>query len=210
MHGKRNVEGKAEAIRLRTESRMSFGEIGDVLGVAKGTLWSWLKDYPLTKEEQTTRKKVQIAKSVRATVKDRGQMSKWWAAVNVGQMQRWQKAQIAEAAVLFRLTLYGFRTFSAVFDGDKTDWLVYSPVGVLKRIQVKWTKRPNRGMPHVSLLCSSGFKTYRRYRDDEYDAIIGYDLFTDTAYVFTPADLTRNKSTIAITPAHAEQWNKLM
>jgi len=48
---------KEEAIRLRTEERLSYSEIKERLDVAKSTLSYWLRDYPLSEEEIRKRQK---------------------------------------------------------------------------------------------------------------------------------------------------------
>jgi transposase-like protein len=50
-----NSDLKTKAIELRVNGRKSFGEISGELGIPKGTLSAWLKDYPLTSEELEVR-----------------------------------------------------------------------------------------------------------------------------------------------------------
>jgi transcriptional regulator with XRE-family HTH domain len=211
MRGKPDPALRARATKLRVEKRMSFDEISAATGVARGTLSSWLSQYPLTTEEREARRKVQIEKAGIALRKDRGQPSKWVQQVNVQSLTRAQKAKIAEAAVLFRLVLFGFNVYGPVFDGDRTDWLIETPLArKLLRIQVKWCRTPVVGQPMVTLMCADGAHGMRRYEECEFDAIVGYDLHTDIAYVFLPSEIASNKKTVAIAEKYAERWEKLV
>lgn len=53
---KRNTYLREEACRLRTEERWSLTEITEELKLSKGTIYYWIKDLPLTVEEQNQRK----------------------------------------------------------------------------------------------------------------------------------------------------------
>lgn len=49
----------------------------------------------------------------------------------------------------------------------------------------------------------------RRYADGSIDFIVGYDLFTDTAYVWAWGEV-RDKVCVTICPEAAERWDKLL
>ena len=125
---------------------------------------------------------------------------------------RLQKAKIAEAAVMLRLVLQGFCPFGSVFDGDKTDWLVEIPqTGKVLKIQVKWAKgTKDIGLPLVNLQCAEGASGIRRYKKGEFDFIVGYVLFTDTAYVWSWNEVEHLKTSVSICTEAAEQWKKLL
>lgn len=205
MRGKLNLEQRAECIRLRLEERLSYKQITARTGIGPGSLSQWLKPYPLTQEEMNSKK------IGRTWKKYRGEESKYHNTCNPKDFTRSQKNKIAEAAVLFRLVLHGFEVFGSVFDGDKTDWLVRM-VGSkdTKRVEVKWASSTEKhGLPFMRLHCTEGHGTHRRYKDDEFDVLAGYDFFTDTAYVYTPADIAHLKVTVAVSPEYAERWEKL-
>jgi hypothetical protein len=78
------------------------------------------------------------------------------------------------------------------------------------RIEVRWVKvDPRRGLPYISLICRGGVGKYRRYADDEFDFIVGYDLYSDTAYVFSSKEVAPLSSAVTIRPEAAERWDKL-
>lgn len=160
-----------------------------------------LKKHPLTKAEIDSRRRG-------PEKKDRGMESKFYHTVRGAELSRKRKGQIAESAVLFRLALHGFDTFGAVFDNDRIDWLVQVPNGLV-RLQVKWARHSRTGLPHMSLMCANGSTSYRRYRLDEFDFLVGYDLFSDTAYVFSSQELVGKKTAVAVSPDAAERWDKL-
>lgn len=134
--------------------------------------------------------------------------SKHHRAVEGRELTRQHKARIAEAAVLFRLSLHGFATFGATFDGEKSDWLVETVNGV-KKVQVKWMKTGGRGERLVRLQCTEGHNKTRRYNVGEFDFIVGYDLFSDTAYVWSWLEVEHLKSAVMLNENAAERWDKL-
>lgn len=206
--GKVNPEVKAEAIRLRVEERLSMGEIATLTGAAKASLSLWLKPHPLTIEEKSARSKT--AKRYITPKKDRGEESKYHKAVTWQELSRQRKGKIAEAAVLFRLALYGFDVYMSVSDGDKADWLVEVPkTGKLIKLQVRSVCSFKHGLPGVLLTCTEGHGRRRRYERSDFDFIAGYCLFNDTAYVFSFDEVAQNKTFVAISEKHAEQWDKL-
>ncbi len=206
--GRAKPELQAEAIRLRVEERLSLRQIAGIVGVSKGSLSAWLKPYPLTEEERKGRNN--ITGLLQTPKKDRGQASKFHRAIVGRNLTRQQKGKIAESAVLFRLALHGFNAFGSMFDGDKPDWLVEVPeTGKTYRIQVRWVKESTKGLPTVKLLCADGHKGTRRYSADEFDFIVGYDLFTDTAYVYSAAEVAHLRTFVSIGNDAAECWDKL-
>ena len=199
-------ELRAEAIRLRLEERMSLREIHETTGASKGSLSSWLKPHPLTEEERRTRR---ARTRYRSPKKDRGTPSKHFLAVDTSKFTRIQKGKIAESAVLFRLVLHGFDAYGSTFDGDKIDWIVSNSDGKLLKVQVRWTKNEKWGLPSVHLNCRHGYSGRRRYKKGEFDFIVGYDLFTDTAYVWSWDEVAHLNTTVTICPEAAERWDKL-
>jgi hypothetical protein len=141
--------------------------------------------------------------------KDRGIESKFHRMTGGRQLPRSEKGQIAEAAVLFRLTLLGLPVYGSAFDGAGTDWIVQSSSGRLLKLQVKWASKLRQGLPVIKLRCSNGRLKERRYREHELDFIIGYDLFTDTAYVYSWAEIAANRSTVTVRQDAAERWDKI-
>jgi hypothetical protein len=204
-----NKETREEAVRLRVQERLSMDEILNRLpvNVGRGTLSGWLREYPLTVDEYRLRKLGNLPSPVR---KDRGEESRWHKLVAGKQLSRHQKAKIAEAAVLFRLVLHGFAPFGSVFDGDIADWLVQVPeTGRSVTIQVRWVKQGRHGLPMVSLRRTEGHNTEVRFKAGEFDYIVGYDLFTDTAYVFSFQDVAHLRQRVTISEQYAEAWDKL-
>ncbi len=200
---------KAEAIRLRVEERLSLREIATVTGAAKGSLSVWLQPYPLTDEEKKARSKT--AKRYATPKKSHGEESKHYQAIVLQNLTNQQRGRIAEAAVLFRLVLHGFNVYTSVFDGDKVDCMVHVPEsGKMVRLQVRCVHSPSRhGLPVVRLKCAEGHNKRRRYREGEFDFIVGYYLFNDTAYVFPFDEVTHLKTYVTISEKYAERWDKL-
>lgn len=206
--GKAKPDLKAEAIRLRVEKRLSMGEIAALTGAAKGSLSLWLRPYPLTVEEKSVRSK--SAKRYVTPKKNRGEESKHHKAVIWQELSRQRKGKIAEAAVLFRLALYGFDAYMSISDGDKADWLVEVPeTAQIIKLQVRTVCSFKHGLPGILLTCTEGHGRRRRYERSDFDFITGYCLFNDTAYVFSFDEVAQNKTFVAISEKHAERWDKL-
>jgi hypothetical protein len=191
------------AIKLRKEDRLSLKEIQEQTGASKGSLSDWLRPYPLTKAEKKAK---MIANHAGGRVrKPQGEASKFWSVLNE-TLSKERKAQIAESAILFRLALHGFQTAKSMFEGSKTDWLVTVTSGKVVRLQVKWVGTGKHGLPFVSLRRKHGSE---RYQPHEIDFLVGYDLYTDTAYVFSMKELSHLKATVAVRDDAAERWDKL-
>lgn len=204
---------KEEAVRLRVEERLSLREISERIGAPKGSLSGWLKAYPLTTEEQ--RAKLAAKAHPRGPRKPRGEESKHHQAIAGKTLTKQNRARIAEAAVLFRLALHGFVVLRSEFDGDKADWAVESESGKICKIQVKNAHAGRWGQPMIQLRCNSAGRgtqkrTYRCYQKGEIDFMVGYDLYTDTAYVFSFEEIADHKGVIAVRPDAAERWDKLV
>lgn len=136
------------------------------------------------------------------------EQSKHHKIVEDQDFTRHQKAKIAESAILFRLCLHKLIAFGAAFDGEKSDWLVETENGI-KKLQVKWIRVGNKGERYVKLQCTEGHNKTRRYKEGEFDFIIGYDLYSDTAYVWSWSEVSHLKSAVGIQEAAAERWDKL-
>jgi hypothetical protein len=204
---------KEEAIRLRREGRKSFSEISSLLPspVAKSTLSLWLRPYPLTSIEVKDKNyKGRRSSGPRSLLSKREEPSKLYV---MAQNQNWsslQKAKVAEAAILLRLVLHGLNPYTSVFDGDKIDWIVEHPSsGRLLKLQVKWARRYVGGAD-ISVRCSNGTRKRRKYEDKEFDYIIAYDLFSDTAFVYSKADVGHVRHAIALRDDAAERWDKIL
>jgi hypothetical protein len=204
-----NAGLKAEAIRLRVEERRSLREIETITGSARSSLSAWLKPYPLTEEEKKARSKT--AKRYVPPKKSHGIESKHYQSVVWQTLTNQQKGRIAEAAVLFRLFLHGFEVYDPIADGDKADWVVeVSESGSIYKIQVRCVTTPwKHGLPGINLRCAQGHNKLRRYAKGEFDFIVGYYLFNDTAYVYSFDEVAQHKAFIAISEEHAERWDKL-
>ena len=204
-----NPHLKAEAIRLRVEERRSLREIEVLTKAARSTLSLWLRPYPLTEDERKARSKT--AKRYVPPKKSHGEESKHHRAVVAANLAPQQKGKVAEAAILFRLSLHGFAVYKSLFDGEKTDFLVEVPETRRRlKLQVRWVTTPSKhGLPGILLTCADGHNKRRRYREGEFDFIIGYYLFNDTAYVFSYDEVVRHKTHITIAEIYAERWDKL-
>lgn len=199
-------------MRLRTQERLSLKEIGARTGIPKSTLSGWLREAPLP--DEVLKQKRGLRKGHASPLKKtRGLESKFHAMVrDRPPLTPNDKGRIAEAAVLFRLSLYGLHVMAPVFDGGCTDWLVETSSGGLVRVQVKSALYDAKKgcQPFLSLTRADGHHRRRRYSQSEFDFLAGYDLFTDTAYVFSWTETSNNRSVISVRPDAAERWDKIV
>jgi hypothetical protein len=171
-------------------------------------------DHPLTAKELQERQERRVA-SIRETKKRKRvrnrPTSKFHDTIVGRNLSHLQKARVSEAAVLLRLLTFGFSVFGSPFDGDRTDWLVEIPAtGQIHKIQVKTIIVKKQGCPGISLRRSGKQPgTHRRYKDGEFDFIVGYDLMTDIAYVLSADEVAGHTSEITARPNSAERWDKL-
>ena len=203
-------EVRDSVLEMRVKDRKSLKKISEETGISKGTLSVWLKDHRLTDKEIKERIADRDAKIGLKLKKGRGPESEYHQVANVWQMSSIQKAKVAEAAVLFRLLLHGFSVFGSPFDGDRSDWVVEGKDGNFLKIQVKYVYDGAKGLPLVSLKRSGMVKAGRpRYQKGDFDFIVGYDLFSDTAYVFSWDETSHLRNSVTVRDDAAEAWEKL-
>lgn len=204
-----NSSKKLKARKLRVNERLSLGEIAKKIGIAKSTASLWLKDIPLTEEEQKIRNKIGAGFSRIHLRKDRGEESKYYSmAVKTREISN-HKGRISESAVAFRLSLIGLTFYISPFDGDYIDFIVENLNGKHLKVQVRSTRRTHDMMPMVRIKRYCGNRKMRKYGRNECDILVAYDLKTDTVYVFTYDELNSNSSCITMCPEAAERWDKL-
>lgn len=205
-------EERLLARQLRLDKRMSLKSIANKLGVSKGSVSIWVRDIPLTEEEKQTRY-VENGKRTKDRLKNTEVVpsSKFIGWIKCQELTSNQKGKIAEAAVVLRLSILKFDVYKSVFDGEKLDIVTQAPNDTqLKKIQVRWCRKPKIGSNFITLTCSSGRKSSRRYNDEEFDFMIGYDFYTDTCYVYDANDLKNLKTRVSVKDEHAESWHKIL
>jgi hypothetical protein len=210
---------RAEARRLRLEGGLTNAEIVECLGAAKSSVYAWLLDIPLTEGAREARAKPRRDASIKRRQRsdtglrrtERGLPSKWWPTIEDRNPGNADRGRIGEAAVLFRLAVLGFEVFGSPFDGARCDFVVCSnEVSKPLKIQVKVIRAGKWGMPTLPVRRSYGAaKTKRRYLDGEADFIVGYDLMTDTAYVYSFGETRHLSTSVSVTQDAAEAWWKL-
>ena len=196
---------------LRSKDHLSLNEISKKTGVSKSTLSIMLRSIPLPDAVRKNKIREGIIKTNRCRKKDRGIKSKYQEMVENKELSRLEKNKISESAILFRLSLFGFIIYGSPFGGDKADWVIENPdiSGNIFKIQVKWIRESKSGLPHISIKCTEGHDFQRRYVKEEFDFIVGYRLFNDTAYVYSFEELSQLKSGVTISDNAAEAWDKI-
>ena len=198
------LAAKEQAIRLRVDYRLSLDEIAIQVKASRGALSLWLRDYPLTPEEMKARRRKNVPKSTRKPRSEKSALHQtvqsWGTTLSTDT-----KGRIAESAVALRLVVRGFSVFRSMFEGDTCDLVVRCPSGCLAKLQVKWVKRKVQGLPMVNVTRSNGLP----YRQGDIDFLVGYDLYSDAAYVFSWSEFEGLGATITVRSSALEQWVKL-
>ena len=201
------TELRNECVRLRVEERLSYRDIQVRTGASKGSLSGWLKGHPLTDEE----KSASLRRNGPAWNKGMRKYKIGESAISrmtrCSHLDGNQKSKVAEAAVLLRLCANGCSVYGSPFDGDASDWVVQTPRGRLFRVQVKLAFRAGQGMPVVNLR-TSGSK--RKYKKEECDFMVGYDLHADEAHVFSWDDIRGYSSAVSASDESREAWDKVL
>jgi len=118
------------------------------------------------------------------------------------------KGRIAEAAVLFRLSLLGYSPLRPMFEGAAYDWSVDVGSGRLVRLQVKCAFQGKHGAPLIQLTRSRKVGR-KRYSEKDLDFFIGYSLLLDEAHVFSWGDVVEHRSAVAFQASSREAWHKI-
>lgn len=211
-------KARGDVLSLRVTERLSLTELVAAFpDIPKRTIAEWISGTPLSVDEMTKRRSKNSARLRFSRSIPPPTPSKFFAFVEGQSLTRSRKAQIAEAAVLFRLALHGFSVSSPVFDCDRSDWLVLKGSKAAK-IQVKWAGRSKNlhgqhARPHIGIRCKdysspSPFKV-RSYEKGDLDFIVGYDLTTDTAYVLSLDEISHRKAAVRLRDDCAERWDKI-
>jgi hypothetical protein len=209
------LQQKQEAIRLRVEENLGLQKIADRLSIAKSTACLWLKDYPI--------KCTELAKKLREgghsmggwNKHDRGEPSKYYRMVKT-ELTSASKGQIAETAVALRLSILGLKILTNMFDGGVADYVVLVSSGRLAKLQVKWAHQHHnqsgtfRGRPCFKLTCMNGNGKVRYYKQGDFDFLVGYDLYSDVAYVHSWNEVSTLHKMISAKDENAERWDKLL
>jgi len=195
---------KAEVLRLRIDERLSNRDIEALTGASRGSVSAWLRDHPLTEEER--RQKIREKRTASANP-TRSDPSKYAKMLQPG-MSSLQKAKVAEAAVLFRFALMGFSPFGSPFDGDKADWVV-DVRGKLLKVQVRLCRLGKHGSPFISLRRVTADKRSVRFQPGDFDFIVGYDLHSDTAFVYGEAEVAGLSTAKSVTESAKEAFAKM-
>jgi transposase-like protein len=199
-------EIRNECVRLRVEERVSTAAIHRKTGVSVSTLKGWLKTYPLDSSELLSHKREHVEFLASQKKKPRGEESRLYRLSESSNLSPSQRGNLAEAAVLVRLIAAGHTPLRGVFEGNKSDWLV--PVGgKTLRVQVKLAYKSRQGVPVVPLRSASQKKPYQV---GEVDILVGFDLLTDTCYVWTWGEIANRLCGVSVCPEAEERWDKIL
>jgi hypothetical protein len=198
---------RQEAIRLRLQERLSLDDIRLRTGLGQGTLSVLLREYPLTTEEISQRKS-ENALRTNPSRRYTPEVSKYAQWVGDVELSTDRKGHIAEAAVMFRVAILGYKIYRSVFEGNKIDILVAKEDAAhYIKLQVKWARRTEVGRPFVELRSGDPGKT-RYIKHNHCDFVVGYDFESDMAYVF-PVVLCADHYSKTCDEEYAEAWHLL-
>lgn len=199
---------RAEAIRLRDEGRMGTKAICCKLGIPISTLHYWLKNHPLSEEEQVYLRKNAARYVAPKKEIHQGSGFPFDVAKNLSTIEL---GAIGESAALYRLCLMGFRASLAFTDGDVVDLYVRGRNSGQRVafLQVRMASRsgPN-GLPKISLRRNSNGKTML-FKPGEMHFLVGFCMENQSAYVYTYDEISHLRNSITVTADAHEAWHKL-
>lgn len=205
----------ARIIHLRVRDRKSLREIQRATGIGISTISLTLRDYPLTDDELKVRRghtlKLARAANMARAQSHRVVDGRFWESIQARAKTTDQRGAIAEAAVIFRMKVWGFVPHIPMCPGGKSDVIVSIPdTGRHHRVQIKCVRRGTHGSPYCSLKSRRGGVSSVRYGHDDFDFFIGYDLREDLCYVFHYSEIKRFKSHLSVSIDAIERWDKFL
>lgn len=215
MTAKTSPEAIKRIIRLRVKGRKSLREIQQETGIGISTISLTLREHPLTDAELKARRDATLDAARSANIAKaqlrRGADGKYWEAIQRLAKTTDQRGAIAEAAVIFRMKVWGYVPHIPMCAGGKSDVIVSIPqTGAHYRVQIKCVRRGIHGNPHCSLRSRRDGNSSIRYGHDDFDFFVGYDLREDVCYVFHYSEIRGLKSHLHVSPASAEKWDKFL
>jgi len=205
-----NKKLRATILGLRQDG-CSYGEIAKKLEISKSHVAYYAKDTKLTPLQILAKLRAAASKGGRAEWKPDciSNMFKLFGA-RVDALSSTSKGRAAEAAVRFRLSMLNLEVLGGT-GGESIDFLVMCPHGQrIIRLQVRWAYKGPSGAPRVRLRCSAGRGKEKRFEPDSFDILTGYDLITDSVYVWSAKELLEHKTTITVCAFAHEAWSKLL
>ena len=194
-------------MELRVENGMPLSAISAETGIAKSTLSLLLRAYPLSQED--IRKLPRKPLLNKRYTRPRGSApSNPLLSLYNRNLTTNGKGAVAEAAILYRMTLLGVDVHKSIFDGVKSDFIVGLRSGRLVKVQVKLALASRVGAPFIRTVCSDISGQPRSYAHTEIDLMVGYVLDSDCAYVFSFSEV-ENRTTISVRDDACEAWHKL-
>ncbi|MTH96006.1 group I intron-associated PD-(D/E)XK endonuclease [Roseibium sp. RKSG952] len=204
-----HTDKKPEVIRLRAELRLGMKEIRLRTGVPQSTLHHWLKDHPLTEQEQRD----VIVKAPRYVAPKKALNSEGRTPLKIADdISTSRLGAAAECFVKGRLNLLNLTVVECTADGDVVDVYVRRDGGQrVAFIQVRVTQKPENkaGLPYISL------RRYRKGRSNNFNKgdfhfLAGYCRENDSAYVFSFDEVKDKVNTVTIREEARETWEPLI
>ena len=205
-----------EKIKEYRYQQKTVDEIKNILKVSSATICKYIKGLPPISKKKLTSIRIASAKKNGAKRKEKSRLlwegqNKFKDIIKEQAYSTTIKGSIAEAAILYRLLIHNFSVYYSAFNGGIIDIITYNnKTGKLLKLQVKCAKgNKNSQTPSIPLKKSKGRYSLTNYDSKEIDIIVGYDLYNDTAYVFTWDEIKNLKGAISVTIESKENWKKL-
>jgi hypothetical protein len=79
------------------------------------------------------------------------------------------------------------------------------------KVQVKTASQLGHGLPTVGLRHGASSKAGpKRYKAGDFDFLVGYDIYTDTCYVWTWLELLEHSASVSVCIEAEERWDKFI
>jgi hypothetical protein len=187
---------------------MGIKAIQRKLEVPVSTLHYWLKDHPLSDDEQKA-----ISKNANRYVPPKKdiELGSGFPCEVASRLTTIELGAIGESAILYRLCLMGLISSVSFSDGDVVDLYVRGRNGGQRVafVQVRMASRSGpTGLPKISLRRNSNGKT-SLFKPGDMHFLVGFCMENQSAYVYSYDEVSHLRNCITVTPDAHEAWGKL-
>lgn len=201
---------KEQAIRIRLSDKLSTPIIGEMLGIDGATVRLWTSPYPLSDWEMSEIHR-KAGKMSGAITRQRSQAElnlpcRYQEEISTNTYSSTQTGNIAEAAIRRKCQRLHFEFYAPAYGCAFFDGIIYVPQARQAwKVQIKTATHHNKGLPTVSTRSSKN-----KYLRETCDFLIGYEIVSDTAYVWSHDELIPFQYRVSLRPDAKENWKKLI
>jgi hypothetical protein len=190
---------KQQAIKLRTEDKMSILNISRKLRTPKSTVGKWLKPYPISKADQLRSRSASVSRARKSGLPEVEYISRRRDARSFddpyAEVAPSKKGRAAELIFSAKCLLAGLEVFSAVTEDGRVDLIVGGRRCQVKTLRAASASVPLRKMTHRT---KTGQMLSYVYSADDFDVLVAVNLSTFDCYAVDMRDIAAYQATISL------------